>query len=110
MMPTLNDPPPAEDPVPVTACRPVTAPPVAEAAPQTVTDLLTIAAAQHAAYREAMTRYASADARTALQAAYDARTAAQALDPTFSDHAWAEFDGRHPHVALLHFYREQLAK
>lgn len=75
-----------------------------------VTDLLTASHAAHLAYREAVAQADRTAARVALQAALDARTAAQAEDPTFSDPAWADESGAYPHVALVRFYREQLAR
>lgn len=75
-----------------------------------VADHLAASHVAHLAYREALTRADAVTARTQLQAAYDARTLAQTEDPTFIDPEWATESGRYPHVQLLHFYREQLAR
>lgn len=76
----------------------------------TVRELLDQSHAAHTAYRDAVTRGDADLRRTSLQAAYDTRTAAAAADPTFTDAAWAEESGAYPHVSLLIFYRQELAK
>lgn len=66
--------------------------------------------AAHLAYREAVSRGDSRGARAAMQTAYDARMQAQALDPQFESAIWGQMDGLYPHIALIHFYRDQLAR
>lgn len=71
---------------------------------------LTASKAAHLAYRDAVSRGASTEARHAMQTAYDQRMAAQLADPLFESQVWQQMDGLYPHVALVVFYREQLAR
>lgn len=64
----------------------------------------------HLAYRDAVSRGDSRGARNSMQTAYDQRMAAQALDPLFESAVWQQMDGLYPHIALVHFYRDQLAR
>lgn len=76
--------------------------------------LLTLSRAAHAAYRQALGGRGApsnpAAARDAIQEAFDYRKAAQEADPMFEAPAWAAESGTHPHVALMLFYRQELAK
>ena len=89
----------------------------------TVADLLAQARAAHARYRAALPHRAEGDptgpilpgdsaaARTALQDALAARTAAIAQDTEQNDPAWqAEAASVYDHHALVAFYRAQLAR
>ncbi len=98
------------DPILPTPAAPDDVPVRSDSLSLTIDPLLAASKAAHAAYRDALTRNDVLAARTALQDAYDARTAAQAADPTFSSPLWGAYDGLHPHVALLQFYRQELAK
>lgn len=75
-----------------------------------ITAALDASKAAHLAYREAVSRGDSRSARAALQTAYDQRMEAMFADPLFEAAIWQQMDGLYPHVALVHFYREQLAR
>ena len=80
-----------------------------------VSDLLNQAWTSHTAYRSAVRRKDQVGAKAALQAALDARTEAELLNPARDDDAWKlegsrTTRGTDTHAAMMAFYEEQLGK
>lgn len=86
-----------------------------------VAEQLAIARSAHEEFRQHMPRRVpshvgvaivsgdKATATRAIQRAYDARAAAEALDPPGADPAWNDDIWTGVHYALLKFYLDQLA-